>query len=108
MSTPLYISNAPAIELRNMLKHLEIGNHARYKTMEGSIEFICDDYLTICVSQKPNPPGSKHPMNKCCLLVYRQFWEDIEVEPIKQYGKSYSGTTNDHPGKEMLPSMDER
>tara|TARA_Y100001937_G_scaffold128326_1_gene204017 strand:- start:6565 stop:6891 length:327 start_codon:yes stop_codon:yes gene_type:complete len=108
MSTPLYISNGPAIELRNIMKHLQVGAHARYEHLEGNIEFVCDEYVTICVASKPNPPGSKQPTNKCCVCVYQQDWGEIEVEPIKQYGKSYSGTTNDHPGNEMLPSVDER
>ena len=52
MSTPLYISNAPAIELRNIMKHLQVGNVAKFEDLEGRIEFVCDDYITICVSPR--------------------------------------------------------
>lgn len=109
MSTPLYISNAPAIELRNIMKHLQVGNVAKFEDLEGCIEFVCDDYLTICVAKRPNDdPHAKCNEIKCCVIVYRENWGDILVEPIKQYGKSYSGTTNDHPGNELLPSIEER
>lgn len=109
MSTPLYISNAPAIELRNIMKHLQVGNVAKFEDLEGRIEFVCDDYITICVSKRPNDdPHAKSNEIKCCVIVYRENWGDVLVEPVKQYGKSYSGTTNDHPGNELLPSIEER
>jgi|TARA_B000000557_G_scaffold59689_1_gene46533 hypothetical protein len=90
------------------MKHLEVGRKAKYDGLEGTIEFVSDDYITICVSTKPNPEGSRQPMNKCCICVYPNEWGNVEVEAIKQYGKSYKGKIDDHPGNDMLPEVDKR
>ena len=108
MTIPLIISNADRIELRNIMKHLQVGHKAKFGDMEGTIEFVCDDYITICVGKKLNPEGARRKYNKCCLCVYRQDWENVEVEAIKQYGKSYTGKIDDHPGNDMLPDLDKR
>ena len=77
--------------------------------MEGPIDFVCDDYITICISERPNPPGSKQPMNKCCLLVFNKYWDELELDDsLFQHVKAYSGKTNDHPGNEMLPELTAR
>ena len=47
-------------------------------------------------------------MNKCCICVYPNEWGNVEVEAIKQYGKSYKGKIDDHPGNDMLPEVDKR
>jgi hypothetical protein len=109
MTTPLLISNSAAIELRNIMKYFEIGAHARYKEFEGYINFVCDDYITLCISEKDRPDEhSKTGKTQCCMLVYAADWGDLEVEPIKQYAKPNVGETNDHPGNEMLPSIGDR
>lgn len=109
MTTPLLISNSAAIELRNIMKYFEIGAHARYKEFEGYINFVCDDYITLCISEKDHPDEhSKSGKTQCCMLVFTADWGDLEVEPIKQYSKPNCGETNDHPGNEMLPSIGDR
>ena len=108
MTIPLIISNADRIELRNIMKHLEVGRKAKFDGLEGTIEFVSDEYITICVSKKLNPEGARQKYNKCCICVYPNQWGDVEVESIKQYGKSYKGKIDDHPGNDMLPEVDKR
>ena len=108
MTIPLIISNADRIELRNIMKHLEVGRKAKFDGLEGTIEFVSDEYITICVSKKLNPEGARQKYNKCCICVYPNQWGDVEVEAIKQYGKSYNGKIDDHPGNDMLPEVDKR
>ena len=108
MTIPLIISNADRIELRNIMKHLEVGRKAKFDGLEGTIEFVSDEYITICVSKKLNPEGARQKYNKCCICVYPNQWGDVEVEAIKQYCKSYKGKIDDHPGNDMLPEVDKR
>jgi len=104
MTTPLLLSETEPIEYRNLVKYLTVGRYVKWKTTEGYINFVCDDYITICFREYDNnDPSAKNRKNQCCLLVYKEHWEDLEFEPIKQYGKSYSGKVNDHPGNEYLP-----
>ncbi len=82
---------------------------AKIGSIQGTIEFICEEYITVCVSTKPNPVGSRQPMNKCCVCVYPNQWDDLEIEDSHfQNVKNYKGKTNDHPGNEMLPDMEDR
>ena len=108
MTIPLIISNADRLELRNIMKHLEVGRKAKFDGLEGTIEFVSDEYITICVGKKLNPEGARRKYNKCCICVYPNQWGDVEVEAIKQYGKSYKGKIDDHPGNDMLPEVDKR
>ncbi len=109
MTTPLFISEAPALEIRNIVKSLSVGARCRWRGHEGYINYIDDTHLLLCVSEKPNPPGSKRPMNKCCLVVQEWDWEELELDSDHfAYSKAYRGKTNDHPGNEMLPSITER
>lgn len=109
MSTPLFISESIPLEIRNVLKSLEIGMPARYQDFTGTIEFVSEEYITLCISEKPNPEGSRHPMNKCCLLVYSRDWDDLEIDDSSfKNVKNYKGKTNDHPGNEMLPPIEDR
>lgn len=109
MSTPLFISESVPIEIRNIIKAVQPGCPARYQDFEGTIEFVSDEYITLCVGTKPNPPGSRQPMNKCCLCVYPHMWDDLEIEDEHFYDhKAFRGTTNDHPGNELLPDLNKR
>lgn len=109
MTTPLFIAEAPALEIRNIIKSLSIGARVRWKGNEGYINFVDDNYITICVSEKPNPPGSRHSTNKCCLLCYNSQWDELEIDSdYFQHKKAYRGKTNDHPGNDMLPAIEDR
>lgn len=109
MTTPLFIAEAPGLEIRNIIKSLSVGAKVRWKTHEGYINFIDDEYITICVSEKPNPPGSRHPTNKCCLLCYAAQWDELELDSdYFQHKKAYKGRVNNHPGNDMLPHVKDR
>jgi len=46
--------------------------------LEGIVEFICDDYITVCISLRKNDcPHSLHEFTKCCLLVYPKEQEQL-------------------------------
>jgi hypothetical protein len=110
MTIPLFIGESIPREIRNIMKSLEIGMPVRYKEFKGTIEFICDEYITVCINCKPtNDPYSKNKISKCCLLVYEQQWDDLEIEDTHFYDvKNYRGKTDDHPGNDMLPEVDKR
>lgn len=104
MTTPLLISESIPLEVKKILQTLEIGQRARYNATEGYISFICDEYITICFKEKPNGPGSARPVEQCNLLVFREYWEDLEVDDTHMHDVVlYKGKVNDHPGNEMLP-----
>lgn len=104
MTTPLLISESIPLECKKILETLEIGRRVKYGETEGYISFVCDDYLNICFKEKPASPGSARPIEKCELLVFREYWEDILVDDTHMHDiVTYKGKVNDHPGNEMLP-----
>ena len=50
---------------------------------EGYINFICKDYITVCLNEIPhNSEYAEHsrlPYRQVLLLVYRDKWEDLRV-----------------------------
>ena len=50
MTIPLFISESVPKEVSNILKSLQVGMPARYKEFEGTIEFVDDLYITLCLS----------------------------------------------------------
>ena len=109
MTTPLFISEAPALEIRNIVNSLSVGAPVRWRGHEGYIEYLDDNHMLICVSEKDNPPGSRRPTNKCCMVVIESYWDELEVDDTYfNHVKAYRGKTNDHPGNELLPTIDER
>ena len=48
MTTPLMIGESVPLEVRNILKSLEVGMPIRWKGNEGTIEFVDDEYITMC------------------------------------------------------------
>lgn len=109
MTTPLFLSEAPALEIRNIIKSLSKGAEVRWRGHAGYIEFVDDLYITICIAERPNPPGSRKPVSKCCLLCHSQDWDELELDDSYfAHKKAYSGKINDHPGNEMLPELNKR
>ena len=109
MTTPLFIAEAPTLEIRNIINSLSTGARVRWRGLDGYISFSSDAYLTICISEKDNPPGSRRPKNQCNMLCFPHQWGELEVDD--QYflhKKAYKGKTNDHPGNEMLPELEDR
>ncbi len=110
MTIPLFISESVPKEIGNILKSLELGMTARYKGETGTIEFVDDSYITLCISMKPNnDPNSRKQFTKCCICIYPHQWDDLEIEDSHFYDhKAFRGKTNDHPGNDMLPPINER
>lgn len=110
MTTPLLIGESVPLELRNILHSLEIGQPIRFRGMEGTIAFVDDAYITMCFRSYPNEdPSARRQFTQCCLIIYPQWWDEIEInDEFFQYKKNYHGKTNDHPGNDMLPPLDQR
>ena len=58
----------------------QIGITIKYDNITGDVQFVGDDYITFCVSEKPsNCPNSKYPTCKVAMLVYTHQWKDCEL-----------------------------
>jgi hypothetical protein len=96
MTVALLLANSPAIEIRNMMNQLVVGNPARYTGFTGEIDFVDTTQLIICDDHY-------------CISIPTIDWMEVEVEPaVKQYSKSFKSTVEDHPGNDMLPGMNLR
>lgn len=51
------------------------GQSVKYKDLLGFVDFIDDDYITICI--KSTPSHSKRGSNDCCLCVYPDQYHEI-------------------------------
>jgi hypothetical protein len=49
------------------------GIQVKYKNNTGFIEFVCDEYVTICVETYDDK------YRTVCMLVYPDQWKDIEI-----------------------------
>ena len=52
---------------------LHKGLEIRYKEHSGFINFVCDQYLTLCL------PKYDEPLRNVCILIYPSQWKDIEL-----------------------------
>lgn len=50
------------------------GLEVQYKNNIGTIRFICDSYITICISKFPN-----ERRRDVCILVYRENFNQIKL-----------------------------
>ena len=58
----------------------KVGLTIRYDNMEGAIQFVGDDYITFCVSERPSHcEHSLYPTCKVAMLVYTHQWKDCEL-----------------------------
>lgn len=55
------------------LNTLPEGTEVYYKGQYGHVRFVCEQYMTICVREFPNP------VHDVCLLVYPQQYHLIEL-----------------------------
>ena len=108
MTTPLFLSESIPLELRNILKSLEIGMPIKWNNDVGTISFISDHYITICVRKIPDETyrNGEREVNVVCP---RNEWDNLEIEDSHfKNVKNYKGKTNDHPGNESLPPVKKR
>ena len=59
----------------------KVGLTIKYDNMQGDVQFVGDDYITFCVSERPSGcEHSLHPTCKVAMLVYpHQFKDCIAV-----------------------------
>jgi len=71
----------------------EHGMMVQYHHTEGWVNFICDDYITICFIDRPD----KHKRNgryQANLLVYRDFWHEVRSCVDEEQEEESSETTS--------------
>jgi len=57
-----------------------IGLTIKYDNITGDVQFVGDDYITFCVSERPNTCGhSLYPTCKVAMLVYTHQYKDCEL-----------------------------
>jgi len=64
----------------------------QYHHTEGWVNFICDDYITICFIDRPD----KHKRNgryQANLVVFREYWNEVcsRVDEEQEEGTSEAG-----------------
>ena len=58
----------------------EIGVTIKYDNIVGDVQFVGEDYITFCVSERPSTcEHSLHPTCKVAMLVYPHQWKDCEL-----------------------------
>jgi hypothetical protein len=55
------------------------GLNVKYRDHVGVVEFICDQYITICIKRL------EHRSKDVCLLVYPHQWKEVQL--LKQSEK---------------------
>jgi hypothetical protein len=103
MSTPIFLANAVALEIRNIMRSLEPGMRVRLGDDEGVINFIGDDYITITTNRWKDD-GYRSGYRETNLLVYAKDWDNLEIEDEHFYNHpDYKGKICEHPGNDSLP-----
>jgi hypothetical protein len=49
------------------------GLNVKYKDHVGVVEFMCDQYITICIRRL------EHKSKDVCLLVYQSQWKEVQL-----------------------------
>ena len=58
-------------------EQFQIGLTIKYDNIIGDVQFVGDDYITFCVSEKPSHcEHSLFPTCKVAMLVYTHQWTD--------------------------------
>lgn len=77
-------SNAPTQVKPTPTTSFTVGEHVKWKDTEGFVNFICDEYITICVcSYTKDDPYCLHKTEKVCVLCFKKDWMDVEHEGQK-------------------------
>ena len=64
----------------------KIGVTIKYDNMQGDVQFVGEDYITFCVSERPSTcEHSLHPTCKVAMLVYPHQWKDCELVVNNNY-----------------------
>jgi len=77
-------SNAPTKVKSTGDDLFTVGEHVKWKDTEGFVNFISEDYITICVcTYTKDDPHCLHRTEKVCVLCYAHDWKDVEHEETK-------------------------
>jgi hypothetical protein len=49
------------------------GLNVKYRDHIGVVEFICEQYITICIQRL------EHKSKDVCLLVYQSQWKEVQL-----------------------------
>ena len=61
-------------------EEFQIGVTIKYQSIIGEVQFVGEEYITFCVSEKPNTCAhSRHTTCKVAMLVYPKQWIDCEL-----------------------------
>ena len=59
------------------LEDFKVGQHITHDNMQGIVQFISEEYITFCISEKPVVcNNSKYKTTKCCVLIYPNEWKN--------------------------------
>ena len=58
----------------------KVGVTIKYDNIVGDVQFVGDDYITFCVSERESTcEHSLYPTCKVAMLVYPHQWKDCEL-----------------------------
>lgn len=64
-----------------------LGQTLQYNEHSGKVNFICDEYITLCIKEYPKPAleaeHAKHPIRQVCLCVYPKYWDSLIETPTE-------------------------
>lgn len=57
------------------------GMTVQWDKILGTVDFISEHYITICVSVKEQPDSehARHKSNRCCVLCFPQDWDNVII-----------------------------
>ena len=81
-------------------EQFKIGVTIKYDNIIGDVQFVGDDYITFCVSERPTTCGhSLHPTCKVAMLVYTKQWKDCELVTNSQQGQRLADLYHSQEGR---------
>lgn len=58
-----------------------LGETVTWKHVTGRVQFICDDYITICIREWERDADetihARRKKDSCCILCFRQYWSEV-------------------------------
>ena len=66
----------------------EYGMMVNYHHTQGWVNFICDDYITICFIDRPDK-SKRNGRYQANLVVFREYWDEVRscVDETKEKQK---------------------
>ena len=58
------------------MKKFSVGDEVTYRYTTGIIDYIDEDYLSLCFLDEA-APETKTGRHRTCLLVYRNYWDEL-------------------------------